>query len=75
MAIKNPASIGQAINLAAADARQINRESDVRYIYKRFVFWTNVCELIQSSDLSEIQTVLDDPKLDELMKQLTEIMK
>jgi len=73
MAIKNPAGIGQAINLAAADARQKDRESDVRYIYKRFVFWTNVCDLIQSSDLEEIQTVLDDPKLDDLMKKLGEL--
>jgi len=72
--MKNPSAIGQAINLAAADARQDGRESDVRYIYKRFVFWTNVCDLIQSSDLEEIQKVLDDPKLDELMNQLINVM-
>ncbi len=73
MAVKNPSAVGQAINLAAADARQCDRESDVKYIFKRFVFWTNVCELIQSSDLAELQLVLDDPKLDDLMRQLGEL--
>lgn len=70
MAIKNPSAIGQAINLAAADARQYNRESDVRYIYKRYVFWTALCEVIQSSEPELIQTAIDSPDFDAVIEQL-----
>lgn len=75
MTVKNSAAIGQAINLAAADARQQNRESDVNYIYKRFVFWSVLCEAIQSSDVDEIQEVINNSSFDELIKKLKEMLK
>ena len=75
MAIKNAASVGQAINLAAADARQSGRESDVRYIYQRFVFWTVVCDALHGSDIEMVQEVINDASIDTLIKQLKEALK
>ncbi len=75
MAIKNPAAIGQATNLAAADARENNRDSDVPYIYKRYVFWSVVCEAIQSSNIEQIQTVIDCKDFDDIMKRFKELLK
>ena len=66
---------GQAINLAAADAREHNRESDVKYIYSRYVWWLHLCELIQNSPLEEVQTVVDSKDLDKALKQITELME
>ena len=75
MAVKNPSAIGQAINLAAADARKQDRESDVNYIYKRYVFWTVVCEAIQSSDVELIQEVIANRNFDELIEKFKEELK
>lgn len=73
--IKNAAGIGQATNLAAADARQCGRESDVKYIYQRFVFWSVVCEAIQSSNIDEIQEVINLKNFDDVIKKLKETLK
>lgn len=70
MAIKNPSAIGQAINLAAADAREHGKESDVTYIYKRYVFWSALCEVIQSSDIDMIQEVIGNKDFDKLVEQI-----
>ncbi len=70
MAVKNPASIGQAINLAAADAREHSKESDVSYIYRRYVFWSALCEVIQSSDIDMIQEVIGNKDFDKLVEQI-----
>lgn len=70
MAIKNPSAIGQAINLAAADARQIGKESDVNYIFKRFIFWEHFCEVIQNGDKEMIQEVIDSPTFDAAMSAM-----
>jgi len=75
MAFKNPSAIGQAINLAAADARKHDRESDVKYIYQRHVFWTVVCEAIQGSDIEMIQEVIANKDFDSIVQQLKEMMK
>lgn len=74
MAIKNSAAIGQAINLAAADARQNNRECDTIYIYKRYVIWSAICEAIQSSDVEEIQSVINCKTFDDFMKKFKEYL-
>lgn len=73
--MKNPSAIGQSINLAAADARQHDRENDVRYIYQRYVFWTAICEAIQSSNVEEIQEVINNSDFDSLMTKLKEALK
>lgn len=75
MAIKNPSAIGQAINLAAADAREHNKESDVQYIYQRYVFWSALCEVIQSSDLDVIQDVINNPKFNDIIEQIKTLDK
>jgi hypothetical protein len=68
--MKNPSAIGQAINLAAADARNNNRENDVQYIYKRYLIWTDICEGIQSSDLGLIMEVINDREFEDIMSRL-----
>lgn len=74
MTIKNAAAVGQATNLAAADARKNNRESDVRYIYQRYVFWEVVCQSIQSNNVKMIQDAIDCEEFDELMKRFEELL-
>ncbi len=71
---KNPSAIGQSINLAAADARKHDKETDITYIYQRFVFWTTVCDAIQSSDVNMIQEVINNKDFDSMMKKLKETL-
>lgn len=73
--MKNPSAIGQAINLAAADARKYGEESNPKYIYKRYVFWSVLCEVIQGGDMDMIQEVLDNPDFDAAIKQMKEAFK
>lgn len=75
MAIKNPSAIGQSINLAAADARKHDRESDPAYIYKRYVFWSTLCDAIQSADVEMIQEVIDNRDFNDLITRLKEVLK
>lgn len=64
MATKNPAGVGQAINLAAADARETGNLYDINYLYERFVFWEYFCEMIQGSDAQMIQEVINSKDFD-----------
>lgn len=73
--MKNPSAIGQAINLAAADARKNGEENNPKYVYKRYVYWTAVCDAIQSSDIEMVQEVINDSSFDTLIKQLKETLK
>lgn len=73
--IKNAAAIGQSTNLAAADARQMGRENDVKYIYQRYVFWSVICDAIQSSNIDEIQEVINIKNFDDVIKKLKETLK
>ncbi len=75
MAIKNPSAIGQAINLAAADARNNNRENDVPYIYKRYLIWTDICNAIQSSELELIEEVINKRDFSDVLKRLKEALE
>ena len=75
MAIKNPSAVGQAINLAAADARQLGRQDDIPYIWKRYVFWEHFCEVIQGSDTEMIQKVIDSKDFDAAMKLFKEVFE
>lgn len=75
MAIKNPSAIGQAINLAAADARHNNRENDVPYIYKRYLIWTDICNAIQSSELDVIEEVINNRDFSDILSRLKETLK
>jgi len=74
MAIKNASAIGQAINLAAADARKHDEESNPAYIYKRYVYWTSICSAIQDSDIEMIQEVIANSDFDSLIKKLKETL-
>jgi hypothetical protein len=69
------AAKGQAINLAAADARKHDKESDPKYIYQRYIYWSALCEAIQGSDLDMIQEVIDSKNFDEAIKLLKESLK
>ncbi len=74
-AIKNPSAIGQAINLAAQDARHVNRLDDVNYLYMRYLIWTDICTAIQSSDLDMIEEVINNRDFSDVRKRLQEILK
>lgn len=74
MTVKNPSAIGQAINLAAADARHYNRECDVQYIYKRYLIWTDICDAIQNSDLELILKVINNRDFEDILKRLKETL-
>ena len=73
--VKNPSAIGQAINLAAADARAENRLDDVNYIYKRYLIWTDICNAIQSVDLEMIEEVINNRDFSDVRKRLQEALK
>lgn len=73
--VKNPSAVGQAINLAAADARQENRLNDIPYIYKRYLIWTDICNAIQSSELDVIEEVINERDFSDILSRLKEILK
>ena len=72
--MKNPSAIGQAINLAAADARHENRLDDVSYIYKRYLIWTDICNAIQNADQELIEEVINKRDFSEIRKRLRELI-
>ena len=73
--MKNPSAIGQAINLAAADAREMNRLDDVNYIYKRYLIWTDICNAIQGADLEMVEEVINNRDFSDIRKRLQEALK
>lgn len=53
-----PAAKGLAYNNATEDARLAGKESDIAYIFERFVFHRYASELCQSSKLDEVEEVV-----------------
>lgn len=52
---------GQAFNLAVNDAITNGKQSDVKYIYQQFIYYHNLADIVQGSDLDMIQSVLNKP--------------
>jgi hypothetical protein len=66
---------GQAFNLAVNDAINSGKQSDPRYIYQQFIYYHNLADIVQGSDLDMIQQVLNNPNFDKAVQQLREAAK
>lgn len=52
------AAKGQAINLAVADALKNNLENNPKYIYKKFLYYEKLAEVLQGSDKDMILDIV-----------------
>ncbi len=66
---------GQAFNLSVNDAVHNGQENNPKYIYKRFIYYYTLADIVQGSDLDMIQQVIDSKDFDQIIKQLKEISK
>lgn len=66
---------GQAYNLAVADAIHNSQENSPKYIYKRFIYFHQLADVVQGSDFELIQQVIDSPDFDKVIKLLEEAFK
>ncbi len=66
---------GQAYNLAILDAVNMDKANNPKYIYKKFLYYYQLAEIIQGSDLDIIQEVVDTKDFDKVMKMLNEVMQ
>ncbi len=66
---------GQAYNLAIADAINAGKQDSPKYIYKKFIYYLQLADIVQGSDLDLIQTVINEPSFDEIIKKLQEVFK
>lgn len=71
----NAARKGQAINLAVHTAIARGEENNPRYIYKMFVYYSHLAEVMQGSDSDLIQQAVDSSDFDAVMKTLKETLK
>lgn len=65
---------GQAFNLAVNDAINSQRANDPKYIYQQFIYYYNLADIVQGSDLDMIQEVLNKPEFNQAIKSLKESM-
>lgn len=61
---------GQAFNLAVNDAISSESQNDVKYIYKRFLYYYNLAEIVQGSDIDLIQTAINNKEFDSMTQQI-----
>jgi hypothetical protein len=66
---------GQAFNLAVNDAVSNKQENNPKYIYKRFIYYHTLADVVQGSDFDLIQKVIDSKDFDKVIKQLAEALK
>ena len=66
---------GQAFNLAVNDSISKGKQGDAKYIYQQFVYYYNLADIVQGSDLDMIQSVLNNPNFDKAIQQLREATK
>lgn len=66
---------GQAFNLAVNDAVARGQENNPKYIYKKFIYYYHLADIVQGSDLDLIQKVIDNKDFDLVIKLLSEVMK
>ena len=66
---------GQAYNLAIHDAVHNSRETDVTYIYKRYIYYHTLADIVQGSDMVMIQEVINSVNFDDVIEKLKESMK
>lgn len=61
---------GQAFNLSVNDAISLGKQGDVKYIYQQFIYYHNLADIVQSSDLDMIAEVLNKPEFQSAIEQL-----
>ena len=66
---------GQAFNLAVNDAINSGKQGDPRYIYQQYIYYHNLADIVQGSDLDIIQQVLNKPDFDKAIQQLKDSVK
>ncbi len=66
---------GQAFNLAVMDCVHNSLENSPKHIYKKFIYYYSLADVIQGSDIDMIQEVVDSADFDKVMKLLKEVMK
>ncbi len=66
---------GQAYNLAILDAVHAGEVNNPKYIYKKFLYYYQLADIIQGSDLELIQEVIDSKDFDKVMALLKEVME
>jgi hypothetical protein len=69
----NGAKKGQAMNLAIADALKHGEELNAKYIYKKYVYYLQLAEIITGSDTDLIQQVIDSPDFDKVLVALKDV--
>lgn len=66
---------GQAFNLAVNDAIASGEARNPKYIYQQFIYYYNLADIVQGSDLDMIASVLNNPNFDKAIQQLRESVK
>ena len=66
---------GQAVNLAIHDAVKHGEENNPKYIYKKYIYYLQLADIITGSDTDLIQQVIDSPDFDKVVKALAEAFK
>lgn len=66
---------GQAFNLAVNDAISKGESGNPKYIYQQFIYYYNLADIVQGSDLDMIASVLNNPNFDKAIQQLKESVK
>lgn len=61
---------GQAFNLAVNDAVSNKKQQNPKYIYQQYLYYYNLADIVQSSDIDMIQEVLNNPDFDAAIEQL-----
>lgn len=66
---------GQAFNLAVNDAVHNNVADSPKYIYKRFVYYYTLAEVVQGSDIDMIQEVINNKDFDLIINKIKAVME
>lgn len=66
---------GQAFNLSVADAIHSGNENNPKYIYKKFIYYYSLADVVQGSDIDMIQEVVDSSSFDKAMEMLKKAME
>ena len=66
---------GQAFNLAVNDSIAKGESGNPKYIYQQFIYYYNLADIVQGSDLDMISSVLNNPNFDNAIKALKDSVK
>lgn len=69
----NRAAIGQAINLAVQSAIALNKQQDLKFIFKEYLRFKQIADVIQRSNPQQLVEALADPQFNELLSKIEEL--